>query len=257
MKSIRFALLPIFAALLGACGAAPSSASSMEKSSFSSQKGDLSSFIPSSSQESQEPILHSSMPEIDLSSVDSSREEVASSETVSSSMQSQSEDRPVPGQGAWSLTSSALPKNPSSGTLQDITFTTTNGKGDTISFFGSSLRTGEGTKGLEKLSVANTIQVSKNAGFFYMTSGSASHLEFRIAHITGKDGSGTFDVTGVPSIYSANEMTADNGALVELSRKTTEDGLYYDYSCDLPAGRFRFANESNYAVYIYYLNNLA
>ena len=198
------------------------------------------------------------MPVLDLSSETvSSSEEAVSSEGISSSIESQSQDRPVPGQGAWSLTSSALPENPSSGTLQDITFTTTNGKGDTVSFFGSSLRTGEGTKGLEKLSVANTIQVSKSAGFFYMTSGSASHLNFRIAHITGKDATGTFDVTGVPSIYSADEMTANNGTLVELSRVTTEDGLYYDYSCDLPAGRFRFANESKYAIYIYYLNNLA
>ena len=134
-------------------------------------------------------------------------------------------------------------------------FSTTDGAGRTISFIGYDILNGAGTKGLEKISIDNTIQVSKETGYFYMTAGSAWDLEFKIAHVTGKDGTGTFDVTGTPTIYADADIGPTGGTPVELERKESEDGHYYIYSCMLPAGRFRLANESNYVINIYYLQN--
>lgn len=168
----------------------------------------------------------------------------------------------TPGQGAWELLASALPsKNPDSGTFHNIDFSVLNGKGETISFHADYIRRGEGTKGDNKISAANTIQLSKNdvdagtKGYIYMTSGYASHIEFKTLRIYSAYNQA--DYSGVPAIYSADEMDKDNGEQVEVHRETSEDGNYYIYSADIPYSRFRIETSTGNAMYICYLRNLA
>lgn len=134
---------------------------------------------------------------------------------------------------------------------------THNGKGDEVTFLADDILTGGGTKGDDNISIDNTMQLSKNYGYIYMTSGYATYITFRIAHIVQTYGGEAHDFTGVPTVYSADEMTANNGEVVELQREESEDHHYYTYSCMLPHSRFRLANESGNALYIYEINNLA
>lgn len=185
---------------------------------------------------------------------ESSAEAIESSEVDDSSV-----DIPEPGQGAWSLTSTVLPANPTSGTLHDQTFSVLNGLGQTVSFYADNIRTGEGTKGKgdEKVSLENTIQLTKETGVIYMTSGTASYLEFEIVRVIQTFDGVAHDYTGVPTIYSADEMSLSNGELVALSSEIAEDGRSITYSCILPHSQFRLENNSSNALYIHYINNLA
>ena len=115
---------------------------------------------------------------------------------------------------------------------------------------GYKLRTGGGSK--SGVSIDNTIQMSKESGYLYMTSGAASHIEFEIKIISSSYG----DFTGSPTVYSADEMDEENGVDVTLDRTEGKDGTTYIYSCELPFSRFRLANESSYALYITYIRNI-
>ena len=203
-------------------------------------------FESSQDQTSEEP---SSIPEVS-SEEQTSEDSVASSEATTSVFET-SQD--VPGFNAWQLTSAALPANPIQGKNYNLEFSTTNGRGDTISFIGDSILKGAGSK--SGVSIDNTIQLSKEEGQFYMTSGTANYLQIEIAHISQFYEGEDHDYTGVPTIYSADEMTADNGEKVEMTRSELENG-HYLYSGVLPHSRFRLANESKFAIYIYLVSNL-
>ena len=179
------------------------------------------------------------------SSVAFSSSNVASSSVVISSE--------PPGLSAWELTGDALPQNPAQGKHYDLAFSTTNGRGDTVSFIGDAILKGAGSK--SGISIDNTIQLSKEEGQIYMTSGSAIYIEIEIARIAQSYGGEEYDYTGIPTLYSANEMTADNGEKVELSLTELPNG-HYVYGAMLPHMRFRLANESEYALYIYRIANL-
>lgn len=88
-----------------------------------------------------------------------------------------------------------------------------------------------------------------------MTSGYASHIEFKTLRIYSAYNQA--DYSGVPAIYSADEMDKDNGEQVEVHRETSEDGNYYIYSADIPYSRFRIETSTGNAMYICYLSNLA
>ena len=89
-----------------------------------------------------------------------------------------------------------------------------------------------------------------------MTSGSASFVRFEIPIIHQYYGGEDHDFTGVPTVYSAEEMTADNGEIVKLEKKLNTDETGYIYSFVVPHGRFRLANESGNALYIRYISNV-
>lgn len=126
--------------------------------------------------------------------------------------------------------------------------------GSTVSFVGDAIRKGEGSKG--EVSLENTIQLSKEEGNLYMTSGSASFVRFEIPIIHQYYGGEDHDFTGVPTVYSAEEMTADNGEIVKLEKELNTDQTGYIYSFLVPHGRFRLANESGNALYIRYIANV-
>ena len=216
--------------------------------------------IPSSSVEAEpsepsssadlEPVLSSSTQEQESSSLSSSEAEESSSssgaEVGSSSSATSSAGSLTPSTAAWELTCNALPANPAQGTLDDVAFTVTDADQAEVGFMGYKLRTGGGSK--SGVSIDNTIQMSKESGYLYMTSGVASHIEFEIKH--------TGDYTGTPTVYSADEMDEENGVHVTLDRTEGKDGTTYIYSCELPFSRFRLANESSYALYITYIRNI-
>ena len=136
----------------------------------------------------------------------------------------------------------------------DVSFSVLNGAGETVSFFGTNLLHGAGSK--SGVSIDDTIQMSKESGYFYMTSGYASYIEFSILKITQTYGGETHDFTGTPSLYVAETMTEDNGDPIDLTI-AEEDDAHIVYGAVILPGRFRLANESSYALYIQYLRNLA
>ena len=116
------------------------------------------------------------------SSIDSEPQPTISSEESVPSIESSQQEEIA--QGPWELTADVLPKNPASGTNHDIDFSILNANQQTISFRADCILRGAGTKGDKKTSVDGTIQLSKNdgegsKGYLYMTSGSASSIEFK------------------------------------------------------------------------------
>lgn len=221
-------------------------ASSITSQAPSSGSESLVSSAAGSSATSEDPLL-SSVPQPELSS----------EESIPSIESSQQEEIV---QGPWELTADALPKNPASGTNHDIDFSILNANQQTISFRADCVLRGAGTKGDKKTSIDGTIQLSKNdgegsKGYLYMTSGSASSIEFKT--LKNFASYNQTDYSGVPEVYSADEMTASNGEKVELKKEETADGLYYVYTATLPHNRFRLESSSGNAIYLYYLKNLA
>ena len=225
----RFLCLLSFA-LLASCsaGAASSSAesSSIEGASISAQESSGES-LPGSSIE------------------DSSVGEVSSSNEESSDSKEASLD---PEAAIWTLSGADLPKNPSQGKHHDLPFSVNAQDGSTVSFLGDDILKGGGSKG--GVSIDDTIQLTKQTGYFYMTAGMAVHLEFDVVRIIETYGGLDHDYTGVPSLYSGDEMDASNGERVELTCLIDEANQKVHYSCDLPYARFRIQNDSGYALYI-------
>lgn len=120
--------------------------------------------------------------------------------------------------------------------------------GSTVSFLGDDILKGGGSKG--GVSIDDTIQLAKQTGYFYMTAGMAVHLEFDVVRIIETYGGLDHDFTGVPTLYSDEEMDASNGERVELTCLVDEANQVVHYSCDLPFARFRIQNDSSYALYI-------
>ena len=249
MNKTPFLLLSALA--LCGCG----STSSASNSALSS--AETSHAFPSSSESKPESTIKSNEESTELSSTSISVSESSSAITIESSEvseESSSTHEAVPGDGAWELTTAALPANPATGKHYGISFSVTARNGSTISFVGDAIRKGEGSKG--EVSLENTIQLSKEEGNLYMTSGSASFVRFEIPIIHQYYGGADHDFTGVPTVYSAEEMTADNGEIVELERGLNTDETGYIYSFVVPHGRFRLANESGNALYIRYISNV-
>lgn len=209
--------------------------------------------IPSSSVEAEPAVSSSSTKAEPTLSSSAQTEETSSSsgaEGGSSSSATSSAGSITPSTAAWELTCNALPANPAQGTLDDVAFTVADADQAEVGFMGYKLRTGGGSK--SGVSIDNTIQMSKESGYLYMTSGAASHIEFEIKIISGSYG----DFTGSPTVYSADEIDEENGTEVTLDRTEGKDGTTYIYSCELPFSRFRLANESSYALYITYIRNI-
>ena len=257
MNKTPFLLLSALA--LCGCGSTPSA------SNFTLSSADTSHALPSSSESKPESAIQSSEESTELSStsisvtssssattIESSEVSEESSESLSS--ESSSTHEAVPGDGAWELTAAALPANPATGKHYGISFSVTALNGSTVSFVGDAIRKGEGSKG--EVSLENTIQLSKEEGNLYMTSGCASFVRFEIPIIHQYYGGVDHDFTGVPTVYSAEEMTADNGEIVELEKQLNTDETGYIYSFLVPHGRFRLANESGNALYIRYIANV-
>lgn len=245
MKSI-FALLAT-SLLLASCDGEQKTSNSSSKSG----EPEDSSLI-SSSTSSLTPASTASS-----SSEESKASEPSISSDVSSSPSSSESDEE---EALWTVDGTALPaKNPDSGTFHDLEFSTVGSDGEVVSFLGDCIRRGEGSK--NKVSIDNTIQLSRFdeeegvKGYFYMTSGTAKKLEFKILrnYVAYSD----TDFSGVPAVYSADVMTEDNGDPVALNKEETADGKYYIYRCTLPHDRFRIETSTGNAMHIYFLSNLA
>lgn len=92
--------------------------------------------------------------------------------------------------------------------------------------------------------------------YFYVTEGSYTSVEFEFQHkIVAYSQQ---DVSGVPAIYSAEEIDESNGEEVEIEMELSQDGTMYHCTAELPYGQFRFENVSpNYALYMTYFKAIA
>lgn len=92
--------------------------------------------------------------------------------------------------------------------------------------------------------------------YFYVTEGSYTSVEFEFQHKI-VDYSQQ-DVSGIPAIYSAEEIDESNGEEVEIEMELSPDGTMYHCTAELPYGQFRFENVSpNYALYMTYFKAIA
>jgi hypothetical protein len=92
--------------------------------------------------------------------------------------------------------------------------------------------------------------------YFYVTEGSYTSIEFEIQHKVLAYNQQ--DVTGVPAIYSAEEINESNGQEVEIEMELSQDGTMYHCTAELPYGQFRFENASpSYALYMTYFTAIA
>lgn len=244
MKKNLFLLASL---LLAACSgpeaSSLSSSTSLESSSseISSSEAEPSSSLISSEEEH----ASSSSSESSSESSDDSSASISSQESDSSISESESDVA----QGNWELTSADLPDNPSSGRHYDVSFSIKSSIGDSLSFVGDAFLRGGGSK--NGISIDNTIQLSKEEGMITLVEGYASFLSFEVLRINTNWG----DFTGTPTVYSAKNQDKTNGEEVELDCKESEDGSTYIYSCSIPYGMFRLANESSNALYIKYIKN--
>ena len=198
--------------------------------------------------------------------MESSQEEVSSEDTspkssLESTQEVSSSEVPTLGNIPWSLTYEAIPETSESKYNHDFDFEILATDGSKVGFHGNSLQRGAGSK--NKVSVNNTIQVrgireddadDSDRGYFYMTSGVAKKLTFVTLrnYVAYND----TDMSGTPTIYSADQIDATNGVEVEYTRTMSEDEKYYTYTVELPYAQFRFENRSSYAMYLFSFDNI-
>lgn len=265
--------------LLASCGASSQSSTSSISSTASQAESSLSSTTTSiqsssidssSSEESTSKIVESSQMS-DISSEndsdesseelsDSSQETLESSISESSQEESSSEAVTV-NNIPWSLTYEAIPETSESKYNHNFDFEILATDGSKVGFHGNSLQRGAGSK--NKVSVNNTIQVrgireddadDSERGYFYMTSGVAKKLTF--VTLRNYVAYNNTDMSGTPTIYSADQIDATNGVEVQYSRVMSEDEKYYTYTVELPYAQFRFENRSSYAMYLFSFDNI-
>ena len=252
------------ALVLASCGGTPTSsreASSSETISESSKEvasssavsiepsvedSSESSLLPSSEAKSSETVVESDekSSETVVDSNEESSEEPSSEDILSSS--EISSYRPTPGDSTWTLDYNAIPATSSGAYNIDFDFSVTSLNGAVQGFHGSYLQRGNGSK--EGVSLNNTIQIKKGDGYFYTTTASCVFLRI----ITLKTG----DYTGVPTLYSSNDLTRKGGTEISLEKTVLENQNKIQYEAMIPGGKFRLENNSSNVLYIVSMTNV-
>ena len=240
-KIIAFVSLAL---VLASCGGTPSSSrevsssetiSESSKATTSSSEAKSSETVVESDEKSSETVVDSN---------EESSEEPSSEDTLSSS--EISSYRPTPGDSTWTLDYNAIPATSSGDYNIDFDFSVTSLNGTVQGFHGSYLQRGNGSK--EGVSLNNTIQIKKGTGYFYTTTASCVFLRF----ITLKTG----DYTGVPTLYSSNDLTRKGGTEISLEKTVLENQNKIQYEAIIPEGKFRLENNSSNVLYIVSMTNV-
>ena len=217
MKKSTLLILMGSALALVACGEAPAEKSSSPVLS-SESTSEASSVEPSSlpKESSSAPAESSASPVVSSSSASSSKQEPASSWTLS-------------------VDSSLLGSTSQSQYLNDFSFNASRSDGESVPFYGDNIQQGNGEW-------AGTIQMKKSGSYIYSKAALPScHVSMGIK-IRGYGGN---DYSGTPTFFVGQ---TENPATEKTSTFTEKDGVrVFEFDME---GYFKLANNSANAMYV-------